>query len=372
MVPEAHQQPPGNPPTPPVLDVAAIGTVVREELDRQNKYLEFAQGQIEKDRGFYKHLYTFAGAFLAFMVAVAGYFSYTSVNQMRSEMKASVDAELVALRAQAAATSSEAKATVDSELANVRVEVQKRIDTEFKSDNIAALVATAAKERTDKELNVIIRSEAATQVAKGIQEQGPVIKKHVEDQTREAVKALQPTISSIITTELQTQVSKSVAPVAAQMKAYQNLNTLSALAKSDDRKAFDQLIAVSTNSGDDEEVRTIARATVQDILRQKTNILRRMSVQFRQPQTPEVMKQLLRVSKDKNERLAAIDNFPATDMSILPFLVDIIRSDDDLEVVATAFVVFDVRTKQEFQLPDYSGLLSWWASNHASFETPQK
>ena len=34
---------------PPALDVAAVGKVVREELDRQNKYLEFAQGQIEKD-----------------------------------------------------------------------------------------------------------------------------------------------------------------------------------------------------------------------------------------------------------------------------------------------------------------------------------
>src|SRR5258708_11424422 len=103
------QQPPDSTPALPALDVVLVGKIVREELDRNNNYFEFAQGQIEKDRTFYRHLYTFAGAFLAFMVAVAGLFSYTSVNQMRGDMKTSVDSELVALRAQAAATSNEAR-----------------------------------------------------------------------------------------------------------------------------------------------------------------------------------------------------------------------------------------------------------------------
>ena len=71
-----------------------IAKVVRDELDRTNKYLEFAQNQIEKDRAFYKHLYGFAVGFLAFMVAVAGFFQYTSVSQMRSDMRASLAAEL--------------------------------------------------------------------------------------------------------------------------------------------------------------------------------------------------------------------------------------------------------------------------------------
>jgi hypothetical protein len=160
---EDHE--PGAPPSPLTFDVAAVRKEIREELDRNNKYLEFAQGQIEKDRSFYKHLYTFSGAFLAFMVAVAGYFSFTSVSQMRSEMKASIDAELAVIRSEAAATSSEAKATVDRELTNVRTEVQRRIDTEFRTDNIAALVATAAKERTDKELGGIINREVTRRMA---------------------------------------------------------------------------------------------------------------------------------------------------------------------------------------------------------------
>lgn len=143
----------------------AVSKLVQEELDRQNKYLDFAQQQIEKDRGFYKHLFSISATFLAFMVAVGGYFSYTSLSQMRSDIKTSAEAELTLLRAQTKANGDEARATVNNELANVRTEVQKRIDTEFRSDNIAALVATVAKERTDKELSGIINREVAAKFA---------------------------------------------------------------------------------------------------------------------------------------------------------------------------------------------------------------
>jgi hypothetical protein len=141
------------------------------------------------------------------------------------------------------------------------------------------------------------------------------------------------------------------------------------LARNDDRKAFDQLVTLATDSP--VQVRTLARATVLDIVRQKSNVLHRMAVQFRQKQTPEFMKQLLETSKNKDDRLAAMDSFPENDMSILPLLVERIRSDDDLEVVATAFRAFDGRTKQSFQFPDYSDLLNWWGNNHAAFDQKQ-
>jgi hypothetical protein len=155
------------------------------------------------------------------------------------------------------------------------------------------------------------------------------------------------------------------------MKAYQNLNTLSASARNDDRNAFDQLVTLSTASPA-AEVSTLARATVLEIIRQKNNVLHRMSVQFQQKQPPEVMKRVLAESKTKDQRLAAMDNFPDGDMSIVPLLVERIRSDDDLEVVATAFKSFNVRTKQSFQFPDYPGVLNWWSNNHTAFETTPK
>ena len=353
-----------------ILDVPAVTQLIRDELDRNNRYLEFAQGQIEKDRSFYKYLYAGAGGFLAFMIAVAGFFSYTSVSQMRQDMKASVDAELVALRAQAEATRSQAQTTVNRELANVHTEVQNRIDTEFRSENIASLIASAAKERTNTELTGIIHSEAAAQVAAGIRDQSADIKKNVEEQTREAVKALQPTIEDTINSELEAQVKNAVEPVTVQMKAYQNLGTLSALARNDNRKAFDQLITI-TIGNQTEDVKTLAQATILDIVHQKSNILHRIGVQFKEAQSPEAMRNILREYSVSDERLASIDNFPPDDKSILPLLIDVIRSDNNLEVVATAFRSFDIRTKQSFQFPDYATVLSWWDANHASFDQGQ-
>jgi hypothetical protein len=219
------QSPPNSP-----FDLSDVRDLVRQELDRNNSYLVFAQGQISQDRTFYKHLYTFAGAFLALLVTFAGVFQYTSVSQMRTDMKASVDAELerdkaeiAALRAQATMATTEAQSTVSKELANVRTEVQKRVDNEFRSENITALVQDVAKGKTEKELAGIIRSETSSQVAKGIQEQGPVIQKAVEDQTRQAVKAMEPTISSTVAKEMESQVQKSVAPIQNQMRSYGDL-----------------------------------------------------------------------------------------------------------------------------------------------------
>ncbi len=180
------------------VTAAEITKLVREELDRNNKYLEFAQNQIEKDRGFYKYVYGFAASFIAVMVALAGFFQYTSTSQMRTEMRVSLDAELERDKAEITSLGVQAQATVAQELANVRTEVQKRIDTEFQSENIAARIRDAARSITEKQLETIIRAETSSQVAKGIKNQQPFIQKTVEDQTKEAVKALEPTISSSV------------------------------------------------------------------------------------------------------------------------------------------------------------------------------
>ena len=132
--------------TPP--DFEAIQKVIREEIDRDNKYFQFAKSQIEDDRKFYSHLYRYAATFLAIIIAAAGYFQYSSVSQMRDDMKASVE----------------------EALADVRIELKNRIDKEFQSANIASLVEKAAKDRTDKALTAIIQAEVSSQVAIGIKD----------------------------------------------------------------------------------------------------------------------------------------------------------------------------------------------------------
>jgi len=330
------------------MDAAAIGQLVRDELDRSNKYFEFAQGQIDKDRAFFKHLYTLAFGFIAIMVAAAGFFSYSSVSQMRADMKTSVDTELerdkreissLTDRGKNAITDAQTKTT--HELENVRKAVEDRIDTEFRSDNIAALVANAAKERTAEEFTTIIRAEASSQVAKGLKDQAPEIQGIIEEQTKAAV-----------------------APVNTLV----HIETLATLARVDDRRAFDYLVQIPLGTkpeSSDPEIVKIAGLTVSAIISEKRSGIG-ISRSFRDQQTPEALKHFM-VSQNPQEREAALDSYPQGDKSILPFLVDIIRSDDSLVALVKAVARFNTLTIQSFDFWKTEDLLTWWEQNQNSF-----
>jgi hypothetical protein len=365
------------------LNAAEVAKAIREELDRSNKYFEFSQGQIEKDRNFYKHLYTLTGAFLTLIFVVAGILSYSSVNQMRTDIKASADAELAAVRAQATAETAQAtlavndaQATVNRELANVRTEVKNRVDNEFRSENIAALVVSAAKARTEKELAGIIRSETAVQVAEGIKEQDPVIKKTVEDETKVAVKTLEPTIKEAVDKatkeQVKTGVAIAVAPIQSQMATYGDfirMGTLATLARGNDRKAFDYVFDVAIGNKPDSanpELRQLADTTARAVIaEQESGLTLRRS--FNQPQTPAAMTQFLS-STSPLEREAAIDNFPGDNKSILSFLIKLMSSEPNITVLHKAVVRFDALTKQEFHFWETAKIVDWWNKNQASFQ----
>jgi len=133
------------------------------------------------------------------------------------------------------------------------------------------------------------------------------------------------------------------------------------LAKSGDRKSFDELVVIGFSmvgtSPSFEEIKMLAQTTSRDIIRQKNNPLRRMHIDFKQKQSPEAMKTLLKNSPNMEERLAVLDNFPTDDTSILPLLVETIQSDDDLEVVSTVIRVFNNLTKQSFEFPNYGQVI---------------
>ena len=64
----------------------------------------------------------------------------------------------------------------------------------------------------------------------------------------------------------------------------------------------------------------------------------------------------------------AIDNFPESDLSILPLLVKIVNTDDNLDVVVAAFKRFSSTTKQNIEFPDRDGLNYWWSQNKDKFK----
>ena len=343
------------------LDAAEIANLVRDEIGLRDKYLEFAQGQIEKDRSYFNHLYKIAAAFLGFMILIASAFSYKSVADMRAEMRASVND----MRA-------EVKNTTNQELVSARAEVQNRISDEFRGQNINILVANAAKELTGKELKKIILADVSARVESSVKEQRPEIQKVVEEQTKAAVIALQPTISAAVDKATQKQVNDSVTPIQKKMATYGELiqiGTFVTLARSDNRKAFDYLIQVA--DGDKPEsanpdVRNLAQSTTQSIISEKIDGLQ-TGQSVEENQTPETIKKLI-FSTIAIEREASLDNYPQDDNSVLPILVDLIKSDPSITVLYKAVVKFNKITKQSFKFYQEEVILDWWGKNRTSFK----
>ena len=194
----------------PRLDGEQVKKLIHEEADRERRYLEFAQNQAKEDRAYFKYLFGWTVTFIGALVLAAGTFGYRSVEQLRDDVKTSVNVELQ------------------------------------KAHNDVSGAVDGMKSQARKEL----------------------------DSTR-------------------TEVRK---------------------------------------------------------------------------QTPETMKNILITSRFANDRMAAIDNYPAEDRSILPLLVQLIESDGSITVVNTAFGHFNALTKQTFQFPDYAGVKSWWNQNKGNFQ----
>lgn len=257
------------------------------------------------------------------------------------------------------------------ELDAVRNEVRNRVASEFESEQIASLVRDVARDRSEREFQQVIRSETATQVAKGIKNEAPSIRQAVQDETKLAVRDLQPMISEMVGAEVKGQVTKSVVPIESKLKEYGNnihIGNLAALARSDDRPSFDQLILVAQGRrAASQEEHRIASNTVMAIIREKQSSLR-LAFSFKEKRTPESMKKILLANVHPHDRLAAIDSFPPEDHSILPLLVQAILRDQSICVVYAAFVKFNAITKQEFEFPNYVALQKWWNENQDRFK----
>lgn len=290
-----------------------------------------------------------------------------SIQQIRDEAKLTVDGEVAKVQAELDHTKREiddsaakTKKSVQDELNSAHTEVARRVDAEFRTDQITSLVQSVAKQRTEQELNGVIRSE----VVKGIDQESGTIKNEVVIETQKAVKALEPDIAQIVHGETEKQVTASVDPVRKQMKDYGdtiNFNTLATLAKNGDRKSFDILNNRSTYVTMPNAL-PLADTIANDIVRQYVNTLR-MGRQFQDTPTSEQIKELMEYDADVNTRLTALDQFPAGDHSVVPILVRIIQNDSNLQVVYTAFLVMNRETGQHFRFPNYFEPLQWWEKN---------
>jgi hypothetical protein len=337
----------------PTVDAAFLNRLVREELDRSNKYFELAQSQMKDDREYFKYLYKIAVGFLFVLVVVIGGFLYASVNEMQRDLRAG------------------ARAAVKQELDNVHAQVQDRLDKEFNNDNIANLISNTAKEAAKEHTSEEIEGRIHSEITKAVETQTPILQKAVEDQTKDAIKTIEPAIKNAVNNSTQTQIKEVVDPIQSQMKAYGDLIKMGnfvILARNDNRRAFDYLVKFALDDKSDSQnsdLRTLADSTVNTIISEKLSALREKAG-LKEQQTPETLKKMMLDNNPLN-RATALENYPENDKTILPTLIEIIKSDNSISVLSLAVYRFDRLTNQSFVFWKSQDLLDWWDKNKASY-----
>src|SRR5207248_2875537 len=123
------------------LTTQAVTKLIQDQLAVQQGYLKFTQDQIDRsvahaqrqageEIAFFERLFTKTiwciGTVLVVGVGLATFFGFQTVNQIREDARKAAETELV----------------------NVRAEVRKRIDDEFRSEQIKKLVRDVAEDRT--------------------------------------------------------------------------------------------------------------------------------------------------------------------------------------------------------------------------------
>jgi hypothetical protein len=321
------------------LDLALINRLVQESLDREKVYTSLAEKQAKEDRDYFRSLVGWASGAITAIAIAAGLLLWHSVEQFRTDVKEAFNLTLKKSQAEVATSVDQMKQDVNAELNSLRPQIRERISSEFQTENVSKLVRDVAKERTEKQLIEIIRSEVGA------------------------------------------RVQQNIAPVEARLRTADGLahvGSLAASAKNDDRKAFDQLreMVEANRFGSDEE-RRVASYAVTSVGRTRSRgeeppyYMMRGAI----PNTPDEARRMALTDPILTKRQLALSAyFGAT--KDLDFLVDRIVNDGSIEMTDFAIQMFNRHLRQlnsidklpTFRWDQTKELAQWYGQNKAKLK----
>lgn len=328
-------------PTADQLTEQAVIRLLQGELDRERKYLDFAQNQMKSDREFFTGIFNKTYRLLAFcgvliVTFVSGYVIFLAGRTAR-------EVEDLAR--------SSMKQTVQDVQKDVAKELKSKVDQAFRDENVAKVVDEAAKRYTMSEMTPAIRSE----VSAAVNRQSPRIASSIADEAKRAVSNASPEMEKIV----DRQVTEQVGALLSRTNSVLELQELAVLAKSDSRLAFDKLVALEKSP--DPKVASLARQVVESIVFQKRTEPEMSYPTDREYPVSEWQGRLFAIPVDL--RLMALYNFPHNVPELVPVLMKIIERDVNLEVQVNAIRRLNREAGTEFQFPYGSAIRSWWEKN---------
>lgn len=279
-----------------------IEKLIKERIDENNSYLDFAKDQYTKDREFFKNLIYVSVLVFGLLATATGINISNSAKDALTETRRMRD---------------DAEAATNKALERVRTDVSERLNKEFASPNLSSQIEAAAKDAIDKKIKKIIDLEidnALLSVRQKISEYGEQI----------------------------------------------NIANKIALASQGDRNSFEYLLAVSNGAkpeSNNHEFKKIATEFVRAIVFEDESVDSSVNIYIGTKNTSELQK--LMFSKYSSERYAAIDAYPEGDKSAIPYLIKVLAEDNNTDVMRAATRKLNKLTGQHFVFWDVPQIEAW-------------
>lgn len=307
-----------------------------------NQIYESAAKQVSESRSFFEKMYkTTLGAILLIAAVGIGVF-YWLVGQKYADIEASV-----------------ARKT-DEQIAALQQQIRNRVEDEFKTEKMKALIRSVAQEQTKSGLSDVITQAVGSQVQAAIKAEGPRIQQTVIAETKKSVSELAPIIDKTVK-EKATEAESRIQGRLAQWEDVVQAGNLAIVARNGSGEAYDKLMTL-TQTTQNPQVRSIG-VTTQNQLFLEMNQGIYMTRQFKEKKTEQ---ELIKLLDDPNAltRQAAIDSLVAIgNKAIVPRLLEKAERDPFMVVRHAAFRGLATLTGEQIEALQIERWQAWWKKN---------
>lgn len=298
--------------------------------------------------------YKFAASLVAVVFAVGIAFTYKSSSDFKANARQDMERQNQQMIDRLTATEAQMQAKLDEKVARLSRLVEERIDKEFRTENIHALVENKAQSRIDEIADLLIRDHVAKSIAPQI--------KNAHDQLQ-AVKA---------------KMEKADRTIS-ELKASSEFTTTVIAAQNDSRPAFDRLREWSQDASFPRRVE--AKQAWVKILDAHASpiVISGYTVPWREGVDPsELSLENLKASYTSAPALIRLglveyiwgrQDFPKHQR--MAFLAHVLETDESLHVVENAARQFMGESKQNLKPLAVEQQLEWWKKNRDKIESNQ-
>jgi hypothetical protein len=312
-----------------------------KELAVYHEVFNSAAKQISESRSFFEKMYkTTLGAILLIATVGIGTF-YWLVGQKYADIEATV-----------------ARKT-NEQIAVLEQQIRKRVEDEFKTEKMKALIRSVAQDQTKSGLSDVITRAVGDQVQAAIKAESPRIQQTVIAQTKKSVSELAPTIDRGVkekTAEAEGRVQSRI----AQWEDVLQAGNLAILAKNGSGEDYDKLMAL-TQTTQNPQIRRLGITTHNQLFIEMSGIY--VSKEFVEKKSEQ---ELLPLLNDPNPliRKAAIDGLVAIgSKAIVPALLEKAEHDPFMIVRNAAFHGLQTLTGEHIEALQIDRWQAWWKKN---------